>query len=50
MNCEINLLFLIKPFFLRDQKAMVKTEIFWERKELLRWNKKLSSLLLKSFH
>ena len=25
MKIEINLIFLIKPFFLRDQKVMIKT-------------------------
>ena len=40
MDCEINLIFLIEPFFLHDQKVMTKTWIPWERKELLRWNKK----------
>ena len=25
MNFEINLIFLIKPFFLHDQKVMIKT-------------------------
>ena len=32
MNFEINLIFLIKSFFLHDQKVFIK--------ELLRWNKK----------
>ena len=36
MNFEINLVFLIKPFFLQNQKAMTKTWTSWERKELLR--------------
>ena len=36
MNFEINFIFLIEPFFLQDQKAMTKTKISLERKELLR--------------
>ena len=40
MDFEINLTFLIQPFFLYDQKVLTKTLISWERKELLRWNKK----------
>ena len=28
MNFEVNLIFLIKPFFLHDQKAVAKTSIF----------------------
>ena len=35
MNFEINLMFLIKPFFLHGQKVMTKTFIFREQKELL---------------
>ena len=31
------------------KKFMIKTWITWERKELLRWNKKHSSLFLKDF-
>ena len=49
MDFEINLIFLIKPFFLQDQKVMAKTEISWERKELLRSNKKHFSSFLKCF-
>ena len=49
MNFEINLIFLIKPFFLHKQKIVTKTKISWERKELLRWNKKHFSSLLKGF-
>ena len=36
MNSEVNLVFLIKPFFLYGQKVVTKTEIYLERKELLR--------------
>ena len=39
MNFEVNPIFLIKPFFLHDQKVVTKTKICWERKELLRWKK-----------
>ena len=35
---QLTLFFLIKPFFLHDQKVMTKTKISWERKELLRRN------------
>ena len=44
IDFEMNLIFLIKPFFLHDQKVKTKNEITWERKELLRWNKKHFSL------
>ena len=30
-NFEVNLLFLVKPFFLHDQKLATKTKISWER-------------------
>ena len=36
INFETNLTSLVKPWFLHDQKVMIKT---WERRELLRWNK-----------
>ena len=49
MNFEVNLMFLIKLFFLHNQKVMTKIEISWERKELLRWNKKHFSSILKGF-
>ena len=49
MNFEVNLIFLIKPFFLHDQKVLTKTEISWGRKNLLRWNAKHFSSFLKSF-
>ena len=49
MNFEINLIFLIKAFFLHDQNVMIKTEMSWERKELFRWNKKHFSSFLKGF-
>ena len=50
MDFEINLLFLIEPFFLHDQKLMTKMWISWERKELLKGNKKHFSSFLKGFH
>ena len=37
MNFEINLIFLIKLFFLHDQKVKTKILISWGPKELLRW-------------
>ena len=40
MNFEVKLIFLIKPFSLRDQKVVTKTYMSWEQKQLLRWNKK----------
>ena len=49
MNFEVALMFLIKPFFLHDQKVVTKTQISWERKKLLRWNKKHSPSFLKGF-
>ena len=36
MNFEVNLKFLIKPFFLHDQKGMTKMQIPRKQKELLR--------------
>ena len=36
MNFEVNLILLIKPFSLHDQKVVTKTEISTEWKELLR--------------
>ena len=50
INFEINLIFLIRPFFLHGQKSNTKIWIFWERRELIGWNKKQFSLLLKGFH
>ena len=47
MNFEINLIFLIKLFFLHEQIVMTKTQISWERKELLRWNKKQFFIIFK---
>ena len=47
MNFEVNFIFLIKPFFLHDQKVVAKTWISWERKELLRWHKNHFSPFLK---
>ena len=49
MNFEVNLIFLVKPFFLHNWKVVRKTGISWERKELLRWNRKHFPLLLKGF-
>ena len=49
MDFEINLAFLIEPFFLHDQKFMTKTLISWEPKELLRWNKKHFSSFERAF-
>ena len=49
MDFEINLFFLIEPFFLHDQKVMTKTLISQERKEPLGWNKKHFSSFLKGF-
>ena len=47
MNFKVNLIFLIKLFFLHDQKVITKTLISWEQKELLRWNKKHFPSFLK---
>ena len=49
MNFEVNLGFLITPFFLHDQNVATKTKISWERKELLKWKKKHFSSFLKGF-
>ena len=49
INFEINLIFLIKPFFLQDQKDKTKNLTSSERKELLRWNKKDFSSLMKGY-
>ena len=49
MNFEVNLIFLISLFSLHDQKILTKTEISWEWNELLRWNKKHFSSILKGF-
>ena len=46
MNFEINLTFLIKPFFLHDQKVMIKLD-YLQQKELLRWNKKHFFIIFK---
>ena len=50
MDFEINLVFQIKLFFLRDQKVKTKILISWEQKKLLRLNKKHFSSFLKDFH
>ena len=49
MNFDVHLIFLIKLFFLHEQKVVTKTSISWERKEILRWNKEHFSSLLKGF-
>ena len=38
------MIFVIKPFLFMTKKVKTKTWMSWERKELLRWNKK------KNFH
>ena len=50
MSSEINLIFLIKPLFLHDQKVKTKIYISWEQRKLLRWNKKHFSSFLKGFN
>ena len=45
---DVDLNFLIKPFFYMN-KVRTKIEISQEQKELLKWNKKQSSIL-KDFH
>ena len=47
MNFEVNLILLIKSFFLHDQNVVTKTKISSERKELLRWNKKAFFIIPK---
>ena len=49
MNAEFNLIFLIKSFFLHVQKVTTKFLMSWERKELIWWNKKHFSSILKGF-
>ena len=39
MNFKVNIIFLIKQFFLHDQKVVTKTKIFGEQTELVRWKK-----------
>ena len=47
----LNLISLIKPFFVYDQNSQTKkTWLSWEQKEVLRWNKKPFSSLLKGYH
>ena len=46
-NFGVNLIFIIKLFFLHDQKVVTKTKITWEPKEFLTWNKKYFSSFLK---
>ena len=50
LNFEINLICLIKPFFLHDQKLKTKMSVSWEWKDLLRSNKKHFSSFLNGFH
>ena len=50
MNFGVNLIFLIKPFSLHDQKVVTKTKIYWKRKENLSWNKKHSHHFQKAFN
>ena len=50
INFETNVIFLIKLFFLHDQKVKIKIQISWTRKELLRRNKKPFSSHFKGFH
>ena len=45
-----NAIFLMKPFFINDQKVNTKIKLSWERKELLRWNKKQFSSLNQIKH
>ena len=49
MDFEINIIFLIEPFFLHNQNVMTKTQVSWEQRELLRWNKKHFGSFLKGF-
>ena len=49
MDFEINLIFLVESFFPHDQDIMTKTYTSSEQEELLRWNKKHFSSLLKGF-
>ena len=45
MNFEVNLIILIKPFFLHDRKVVTKIQISGKQKELLRLKKAFSSFL-----
>ena len=49
INFEINLNLSNQAIFLHDQKVKTKNEISWERKELLRWNKKHFPSFLRGF-
>ena len=49
-NFKNSHIFLIKPFFLHDQKFKTKVWISWEWKKFLRLSKKQFSLILKSFY
>ena len=48
INFEINLIFLIKSFFYMAKKSRQKLK-YREKKELSRWNKEHSSLILQGF-
>ena len=50
MKFQINLIFLIKPFLLYDQKVKIKNLNILRTKCLLRWNKKHFSSFVKEFH
>ena len=50
INFKINLVFLIKTFFLLNQKVKTRILTSWERKELLKRNKKHFSSFLKGFY
>ena len=49
MIFKVNLILLIQLFSLLDQVVVIKIQIFWKRKELLRWNKKHVLSFLKDF-
>ena len=48
INFEINLVFLIKPFFLRNQRSRQKFK-YLEKEKIFFWNKKHFSLFLRGF-
>ena len=39
IDFEINLIFLMKPIFLKDKNSKTKINMSCERKKLLMWNK-----------
>ena len=47
MNFEINLIFLIKPFFLHDQKVMIKTLNILRPKRPFKMKKKAFFIIFK---